>query len=192
MRFEQGFGPEWGPVLDERVSAEETRLLLERLAVHEFGGGDGTLSAVCEASGAAPEVAGRILADIRGTTWQELFGNRVAAMERRLRDHDEKIAYLGEKIGVEPKSQRDRDAEAMLAGLSSQFADQQEMRTRMWWIAAVIAFALMLTGLLVTRQGGETPPPLPPVEVDAAAPESELAQFPPDENGAAPAEQNAR
>ncbi|ARU41340.1 hypothetical protein CCB80_09415 [Armatimonadetes bacterium Uphvl-Ar1] len=67
MRFEDGFDPEWGLVLREPVSAEETRALLDRLAVSEGGGEEGgTVGAVCEVSGVGPEVVGRMLADIRG------------------------------------------------------------------------------------------------------------------------------
>lgn len=183
--FERSFGPEWGPVLDEGVSEEEARALLQRLAVQEFGGAS-TLSAVCEASGATPEVAGRILADIRGTTWQELFGRRVSAIERRLQDHDERFAQLGATIGVAPQSRRDRDADAMLGALSAQSNLVRETKWKIAWVVTVgLMLAVVTASFCIRYFAVGTPPPTPMV---AAAPVAEpaLARMPAEEGAAPP------
>ncbi|MBS1711511.1 MAG: hypothetical protein JSS71_07300 [Armatimonadetes bacterium] len=182
--FEHSFGPEWGPVLDERVSEEEARILLQRLAVQEISGAP-TLSAVCEASGATPEVAGRILADIRGTTWQELFGRRVSAIERRLQDHDERFAQLGATLGAEPKSQRDRDADAMLDALSAQYNQERESKRKIAWVATVGLMLALVTVSFCIRYFAVGTPPQTPVVAAAPVAEPDLARMPA-EDAAAP------
>ncbi|MBA4293103.1 hypothetical protein C0431_09035 [bacterium] len=99
MRFEDGFDPEWGLVLRERISAEEAREFLDRLAVSELGEADeGTVGAICEVAGVGPEVVGRMLADIRGVSWQELFGNRLDAVEKEVTGLRSKISDLERKV----------------------------------------------------------------------------------------------
>lgn len=100
MRFEDGLDSEWGLVLREPVSAEETRALLDRLAVSEGGGEEGgTVGAVCEVSGVGPEVVGRMLADIRGVSWQELFGDRLDEVEKEVTGLRSKVRELERKVG---------------------------------------------------------------------------------------------
>lgn len=181
--FEHSFGPEWGPVLDEGVSEEEARALLQRLAVQEFGGAS-TLSAVCEASGATPEVAGRILAEIRGTTWQELFGRRVSAIERRLQEHDDRIAQLGVMKDGAPKSQRDRDADAMLGALSAQYNQEREFKRKFAWVATVgLMLAVVTASFCIQYFAVGTPPPTP-VVASAPVAEPDLARMPAEEAAA--------
>lgn len=56
----------------EEVNPAEVREILGRLAIAEFGGPEhATIADVAEASGTSPETIGRILADIRGTSWTQ-------------------------------------------------------------------------------------------------------------------------
>lgn len=73
----------------EPLEPSEVRLILERLAVEEFGGPDRpTIGEVAEVGNTSPEAVGRILAQIRGTTlesWKRSFEGRLDGHDERLR-----------------------------------------------------------------------------------------------------------
>lgn len=73
----------------EEVHPAEVREILRRLAIAEFGGPEhATIADVAEASGTSPETIGRILADIRGTSWTQwrhTIETTLAAQSNRIR-----------------------------------------------------------------------------------------------------------
>lgn len=119
MRFEDGFDPEWREILSVPVSENETRDLLERLASPVGIDGRATISAICEATGSTPQLVSRILADIRGVSWQKEFGDRLQAHSAKLlkhevaiKEHSHQISELKQRTLERPvRRSRDREIE---------------------------------------------------------------------------------
>lgn len=73
------------------VEPDEVREILRRLAFAEYGGPEQTRVAdIAETTGTPPETIGRILADIRGTPWEE-WRERIDAT---ITHHEERIETL--------------------------------------------------------------------------------------------------
>jgi hypothetical protein len=169
MRFEDGFDSEWREVLREPVSEAESRQLLDRLAVSEFGGsGESTLGDVCEASGATPLVIGRMLAEIRGKTWEQLFGQKLNALERKLRTHDdqlndhgERISMIGDQLGVKIKSKRELEIEKEIRTLAENSISDR--RNGYWGLLVALVVLFYVFVIMPGRTTAKSPDTAPPI-----------------------------
>lgn len=152
MRFEDGFEPEWREILGEQVSDGEARELLDRLAVtSEFGDGGVSISAVCEATGSSPAVVSRILADIRGVSWQEEFGDRLLLAEdsltkqrARLDEHESKIELLSRKISLPEEHPQEEFAHHALSSLAAENVESEQQQVRKLWLVAGAFFLFLV------------------------------------------------
>lgn len=100
----------------EALSPEELREILDRLAIQETTEAH-TVGAVCEVTGATPEIIGRMLADIRGVSFQQAFGRKLEqqaaelqSQRSRLETHDRRLADQQRQIQSIPRQQRPSSA----------------------------------------------------------------------------------
>lgn len=142
----QGFGSELG---DVEVTADEVRLILRRLAREDFGGTDnariGDLAEVTETS---PEGIARILAEIRGTPWNEWR----ASVDSELSDKTRKLEDLERKIEGMPNVER--------SGYRSATPSEQKLISRILITILVIVYGGMIVSFLM---GGATCSSQPPI-----------------------------
>ncbi|MEZ5162656.1 MAG: hypothetical protein R2688_02685 [Fimbriimonadaceae bacterium] len=95
MRFEEQFSPDERELLKEELTDSEVREILDRLSADELGGSEkATVGAVCEATGVGPMVVGRMLAEIRQTNLQELFGHRIDSHEQKISKLEQTVTKL--------------------------------------------------------------------------------------------------
>jgi hypothetical protein len=81
----QSFEDPLNDLLDEKLSSDELRDVLEQLGHLEFGGGEESrIRDVVEGTGADPKLIGQVLFDIRKRSFEEEFGQRIEEHERRL------------------------------------------------------------------------------------------------------------
>jgi hypothetical protein len=148
MRFDQGFERGWQEILAEQVSDVETWEILDRLArLEDFTGGS-TVSAICEVTGSTPLVVSRILADIRGQSWQAEFGNRLDAHDLQLAEHEWKLERHDEDIselqrrssGLRGLSSHDREVEEEMRRIAEERISERK--------AAPYYFVIMVIGVL--------------------------------------------
>lgn len=80
-------------LLAEPITDDEVRSLLERLGTAEFGGPEvSRVGDLIEATDADPQLMARLLGEIRHEDYQERFGARLDAVERRLHFVEGRVA----------------------------------------------------------------------------------------------------
>lgn len=80
-------------LLAEPITDDEVRSLLERLGTAEFGGPEvSRVGDLIEATDADTQLVARLLGEIRHEDYQERFGARLDAVERRLSDVERRTA----------------------------------------------------------------------------------------------------
>lgn len=139
-------------LLNEEVLDEEVREILERLSSAELGGSElATIGAIAEATGASPNLIGRMLAEIRQENLDERFGKTLRKHQDTLETHSAKIARHGEELQkIKVAGARDSDAvgeyseevEEELAKMAEERIRHREMQPYVVMIAFVI-FALV-------------------------------------------------
>lgn len=82
-------------LLQETVSDDELRIILDRLGHEEFGDDPATtVQDIVEGTGADPVVIGRILADVRKEEFEKRFGLQLQKHEQRIDEHEERIERI--------------------------------------------------------------------------------------------------
>lgn len=139
---------------NERLTVEEVREILQRLACKEFGGSElATIGSVSEASNTSTESIARILADIRQIELKELFGKRLAQHESILEEHSEKIQRIersptrSHNFNEEVSDELVRMAEQRIRARNS----EQILATILVTIS-ILAFVFLYFSSNVTRQ----------------------------------------
>lgn len=90
----------------QELTAAELRNLLERIGKTELGSDAPTVGAVAEATGLTAAEVGHLLADLRGVSFQERFGNV-------LNDHEGRIRLIEKKLGgISPSKVKDYSHDA--------------------------------------------------------------------------------
>ncbi|MFM9874134.1 MAG: hypothetical protein ACKVQS_11800 [Fimbriimonadaceae bacterium] len=169
MRFEDGFDPEWREILREPVSTAESTQLLERLAFQEYGDNvKSTLGDVCEATGATPQVVGRMLAEIRGKTGIELFGEKLSVLNKKLQSHDqrltdqaEQLSMIGDHLGVKVKSKREVQIEQEIRSMAA--ASIVDRQNSYWWLLIAILIAIYVFAIIPIEKSKRSPNNIPPL-----------------------------
>lgn len=105
-------------LLNEEVTPDEMREILQRLGQREFGGSpNSTIRDIAEGTSADPILIGRLLAEIRNEELQSRLGIKVE-------EHEQRIEHIEH---VQAEVQRDSRTYDPLAGLDSE--QVEELRT---------------------------------------------------------------
>lgn len=126
------------------LSREETREILRRLAIDEFGGSEHPrVGDIAELAGTPPEVIGRMLADMRGETnagWKvqvEDVLDRHSKDIERLRQAAERAAYVSD-YEVRDRLERERGHKATFRPFTKK--ERERILTFLAFAAFAIAF----------------------------------------------------
>jgi len=92
-----GHGLDMNALANEPLSGDEVHELLQRLSVPQFAPESPTIAAVSEICGTTPIVVGRMLAEIRQTNLQDLFGKRIDQLDQAVQHQSDQIAELKTK-----------------------------------------------------------------------------------------------
>lgn len=100
---------------EEHLTDVEVHEILSRLSAQEMGGSElATIGAVSEATGAAPEVIGKMLAEIRQQNLREQFGSRLDDHESKLRRLEQDAQRARSPVAAElPTDEIQREVEAI-------------------------------------------------------------------------------
>lgn len=125
-------------LLNEEVQDAEVREILERLAARDLGGSElATVGALCEATGATPQLVARLLAEIRQTNLDEKFGAILDDHEAALEDQADAIerqgnaikrierrtghAHMGEELDLPPTREEEVVSDLVRGGFETKF-----------------------------------------------------------------------
>lgn len=134
-------------LLNEEVTPDELREILDRLGQREFGGSpNSTIRDISESTSADPILIGRLLAEIRNEELQCRLGLQVEEHEQRI----EHIEHVQEKIQRQPR------LDDPLAGLNSDeveelryVAEERRRQREMQSLVIPILIAIILLGFLI-------------------------------------------
>lgn len=151
------------------LTPEELREVLDRLAL-EATEEMPTIGAVTEVTGTPPEVVGRILADIRGISFQEAFGKRLDAQEAKVAEHSRRLDAHEQKL-AERRAPSSVDAYKLCEDEREIEEEMRKMaKERIWgrengWLVFAASLFIMLIILAIAAQ----PPKPPPGYVDRSS-----------------------
>ncbi len=144
-------------LLDEELTADETRDLLERLGEQEFGGSENpTVGSIVEATGSDAVTVGRLLAEIRNEDFGEQFG-------LQLKNHGQRIETLEERTKMADSHPDSIIGEAFTQSYLEQkekerLVNDKLQRKALAMAGYVFLVLLVLIAILAMIAIGATPP----------------------------------
>lgn len=143
----------------EELSDSELRELMERLAASEFGVPErSTVGDVCELTETSPVVVGRILADIRQTSFEELYLSHVQALNRRLDSHEEEMRRHRDRLEDLDRRQRELRSRSMqtVGEEESYFSSIGQRNTGV--VVFLLVMSLLIAVIFVMSMAGRSNP----------------------------------